>query len=174
MSVDVIERMRTAFRSEALELLTELDAALLALEVDPGDGEFVHRVFRAIHTIKGSGATAGFAHLAAVAHRVEEAFELARSGKLAITGELVDCGLKACDVLRTILCAEDPDAKCPGEQAVTEALAALLPGPCTNPAGANRYSRGTAERSQTHCVRSADSPSPGSVLLRHRPDHAAG
>ena len=135
MSVDVIERMRTAFRSEALELLTELDAALLALEVDPADGEFVHRVFRAIHTIKGSGATAGFVHLAAVAHKVEEAFDLARSGKLAITGELVDCGLKACDVLRTILCAPDPDARCPGEQAVTEALVALLPRQDANPAG---------------------------------------
>jgi HPt (histidine-containing phosphotransfer) domain-containing protein len=134
MSVDVIERMRTAFRSEALELLTELDAALLALEVEPGDGEFVHRVFRAIHTIKGSGATAGFVHLAAVAHRVEEAFELARSGKLAITGELVDCGLRACDVLRTILCAADADAECPGEQAVSEALVALLPGQGAKPA----------------------------------------
>ena len=74
--------MRTAFRSEALELLTELDAALLALEVRARQiGDFVHRVFRAIHTIKGSGATAGFTHLAAVAHRVEEAFDLARSGQ---------------------------------------------------------------------------------------------
>jgi two-component system chemotaxis sensor kinase CheA len=135
MSVDVIERMRTAFRSEAQDLLTELDAALLALEVDPADGEFVHRVFRAIHTIKGSGATAGFVHLAAVAHRVEEAFELARSGKLAITRDLVDCGLKACDVLRAILCAADPDAECPGEQAVSEALAALLPRQCADTAG---------------------------------------
>ena len=139
MSVDagvdiIVERMRTAFRSEALELLTELDAALLALESDPGNGDFVHRVFRAIHTIKGSGATAGFVHLAAVAHKVEEAFELARSGKLAISGELVDCGLKACDVLRAILGAENPDAECPGEQAVAEALAALLPKPGAQPA----------------------------------------
>ena len=77
MSVDIIERMRTAFRAEALELLAELDAALLALASDPDDGDFVHRVFRAIHTIKGSGATAGFVHLAGVAHKVEEAFELA-------------------------------------------------------------------------------------------------
>src|ERR1035438_3780456 len=89
LEVDVMERMRGAFRSEAAELLTELDAALLALESDPGNGDFVHRVFRAIHTIKGSGATAGFVHLAAVAHKVEEAFELARSGKLAISGEMV-------------------------------------------------------------------------------------
>jgi len=134
MSVDVIERMRAAFRSEALELLTELDAALLALESAAGDGDFVHRVFRAVHTIKGSGATAGFAHLAAVAHKVEEAFDLARSGRLAITGDLVDCGLKACDVLRAILDAEDPDAECPGEQAVSDALSELLPRPSAKPA----------------------------------------
>jgi two-component system chemotaxis sensor kinase CheA len=149
MSVDIIERMRTAFRSEALDLLTELDAALLALETDPENGDFVHRVFRAIHTIKGSGATAGFVHLAAVAHGVEEAFELARSGKLAITGDLVDCGLKACDVLRTILGAEDPDAECPGEPAVTEALAVLLRGQASTP---DAPAAATAERvpSQSH------------------------
>src|SRR5947207_2379764 len=120
MSVDILGRMREAFRAEALELLAELDTSLLVLESAPGNEDFVHRVFRAIHTIKGSGATAGFVHLAAVAHRVEEAFELARSGKLAITGELVDCGLKACDVLRAILAAENPDAECPGEEGVTD------------------------------------------------------
>src|SRR5271165_6168598 len=124
--------MRTAFRAEALELLAELDAALLTLEADPGNGDFVHRVFRAIHTLKGSGATAGFGHLAAVAHKVEEAFELARSGRLAITVELVDCGLKACDVLRAILVAENPDAECPGEQGVGDALSRLLPRPASN------------------------------------------
>jgi two-component system chemotaxis sensor kinase CheA len=124
--------MRTAFRAEALELLAELDAALLTLEADPGNGDFVHRVFRAIHTLKGSGATAGFGHLAAVAHKVEEAFELARSGRLAITVELVDCGLKACDVLRAILVAENPDAECPGEKVVGDALSRLLPRPASN------------------------------------------
>lgn len=133
MSTDIIERMRIAFRAEALELLTELDSALLTLEADPGNGDFVHRVFRAIHTLKGSGATAGFGHLAAVAHKVEEAFELARSGRLAISGELVDCGLKACDVLRSILVAENPDAECPGEQGVADALSRLLPGPTSRP-----------------------------------------
>ena len=127
MNVDIMDRMRASFRAEALELLAELDEALLALESDPGNPDFVHRVFRAIHTIKGSGATAGFAHLATVAHRVEEAFDRARSGCLAITGELVDCGLKACDVLRSILGAEDPDAECPGERGVADALARLLP-----------------------------------------------
>jgi len=127
MSIDIMERMRASFRSEALELLAELDAALLTLESEPENGDFVHRVFRAIHTIKGSGATAGFTHLAAVAHKAEEAFDLARSGRLAISGALIDCGLKACDVLRAILGAENPDAECPGEQEVARALSGLLP-----------------------------------------------
>src|SRR5579884_2411849 len=127
MSNSIMDRMRTAFRAEALELLSEFDDALLALESAPDNGEFVHRVFRAIHTIKGSGATAGFTHLAAVAHKVEEAFDLARSGRLAISGALIDCGLKACDVLRAILGAENPDAECAGEQEVARALSGLLP-----------------------------------------------
>ena len=128
-----MERMRVAFRSEAIELLTELDSALLALESDPAKSDFVHRVFRAIHTIKGSGATAGFAHLAAVAHKVEEVFDLARAGRLAITTDLVDTGLKACDVLRMILGAEDSEAECPAEREVAEALSRLVPQPETKP-----------------------------------------
>ena len=126
MSLDIIERCALAFRVEAMELLAELDASLLALEADPGNGEFVHRVFRAIHTIKGSGATAGFTHLAAVAHKVEEAFDLARSGRLAITTELVDCGLKTCDVLRALLGAEDSELSLPGERGIADALASLM------------------------------------------------
>jgi chemotaxis protein histidine kinase CheA len=63
MPTDVMEQMRGAFRAEALDLLIELDSALLALEAESADATLVHRVFRAIHTIKGSGATAGFAHL---------------------------------------------------------------------------------------------------------------
>ena len=131
--MDILARMRIAFQAEALELLAELDAALLVLESEPGNDDLVHRVFRAIHTIKGSGATAGFTHLAAVAHKVEEVFDLARAGRLAITVEVVDCGLKACDVLRSILGAEDPDAECPGERGVTDALRLLLPRSISQP-----------------------------------------
>src|ERR1700691_2367200 len=103
MPIDIMEQMRVAFRAEALDLLIELDSALLALETEPGDSTLVHRVFRAIHTIKGSGATAGFKHLARFTHKVEEAFDLAREERLSVTPELIDCGLQACDVIRLIL-----------------------------------------------------------------------
>ena len=111
MSADIMERMRVAFRAEALDLLAELDTALLTLEAEPAGCPPVHRVFRAIHTIKGSGATAGFAHLARFSHRLEEAFDLAREGRLAVTSDLIDCGLKACDVIRAILDEEREEGK---------------------------------------------------------------
>src|ERR1039458_4130465 len=106
MATDVMQQMRIAFGAEALDLLIELDSALLALEAEPRDTELVNCVFRAIHTIKGSGATAGFAHLARFAHKMEEAFDLAREGHLAVSPELIDCGLKACDVIRLLLKGE--------------------------------------------------------------------
>jgi two-component system chemotaxis sensor kinase CheA len=124
-----MEQMRRTFRAEALDLLIELDGALLALEAEPGDSTLVHRVFRAIHTIKGSGATAGFAHLAGFAHKVEEAFDLARDGHLAVTGELIDCGLKACDVIRLILDEAVEGTGVPWEAEVAGDIARLVPAP---------------------------------------------
>src|SRR5271166_7211089 len=126
MSTGIIEQMRIALRAEALDLLIELDSALLALEAEPGDSALVNRVFRAIHTIKGSGGTAGFKHLAKFAHKMEESFDLAREGRLAVTPDLIDCGLKACDVLRLILEQKEEGATVPGELEVTGAFTRLL------------------------------------------------
>jgi two-component system, chemotaxis family, sensor kinase CheA len=131
MLTDIMEQMRGTFRGEALDLLIELDSALLALEAEPGDSTMVNRVFRAIHTIKGSGGTAGFAHLARFAHKMEEAFDMAREGRLAVSPELIDCGLKACDVIRLIIDAKiegkGEGASVPGEAEVTGAFTRLLP-----------------------------------------------
>ncbi len=131
MLMDVMEQMRGTFRAEALDLLIELDSALLTLEGEPGDGTLVNRVFRAIHTIKGSGGTVGFRHLARFAHHMEEAFDLAREGRLAVTPDLIDCGLKACDVIKLILESNtegtDETVFVPGEAELTEAFTRLIP-----------------------------------------------
>ncbi|QOY86734.1 chemotaxis protein CheA [Paludibaculum fermentans] len=126
--------MRSAFRAEALDLLIELDSALLALEEVTADSALVHRVFRAIHTIKGSGATAGFTRLARFAHCMEEAFDLAREGRLTVTPELIDCGLKACDVIRLLIEQNSEGAAIPGEAEAAGAFAKLLPASSNPPA----------------------------------------
>jgi two-component system chemotaxis sensor kinase CheA len=68
-----------AYRGEARELLPELEASLLERERTPEDHELIGRVFRALHTIKGSGAMFGFEQIAAFTHNVENAW-CARDG----------------------------------------------------------------------------------------------
>jgi two-component system chemotaxis sensor kinase CheA len=144
MSIDIMEQMRGTFRAEALDLLIELDSALLALEEAPSDSTLVNRVFRAIHTIKGSGATAGFAHMARFTHKVEEVFDLARAERLAVTGDLIDCGLQACDVIRLILGESMEAESVPGEVEVTGAFTRLLPASFCAPAAQTELMKANA------------------------------
>ena len=54
------EQFKQSFREEAREILADLEAALLELNENRGDTELVGRIFRGLHTIKGSGAMFGF------------------------------------------------------------------------------------------------------------------
>ena len=117
---------RQVYLQEAQELLAELETALLELEEAPDDAELVGRVFRALHTIKGSGAMFGFDEVAAFTHEVENAFDRVRAGSLAVTRELVDIGLAARDHIRGLLAgAPDPE----GGHALLGRLKALIQGP---------------------------------------------
>ena len=91
------------YRGEARELLVELEAALLELERTPQDQELVGRVFRALHTIKGSGAMFGFEQIAAFTHDVENAFDRVRAGRLVVSPELIGITLMARDHIRVLL-----------------------------------------------------------------------
>lgn len=107
----MIDQHRQAFKDEAYELLTELESSLLELEENPGDSELIGRVFRAMHTIKGSGAMFGFDAIAAFTHEVETVFDKVRSGGLTVTLELVNMSLAARDRIKAMLDEEggDPD-----------------------------------------------------------------
>jgi two-component system chemotaxis sensor kinase CheA len=106
---------KQSFREEAREILVDLESALLELNENPGDLELVGRVFRGLHTIKGSGAMFGFEDLAAFTHNLETAFDEVRNGRLLINAELVDLTLSALDQIRAMLeesaeGAVDPEA----------------------------------------------------------------
>ena len=94
---------REAFREEAYELLSELESALLELEKAPEDDGLVNRVFRALHTIKGSGAMFGFDDLAAFAHEIETAFDMIRNGTIEITKDILSHALSAMDHIQEML-----------------------------------------------------------------------
>jgi two-component system chemotaxis sensor kinase CheA len=101
--MNVSELHKEAFREEAYELLAELESALLELEENPDDLEMVGRTFRAMHTIKGSGAMFGFTDIAEFTHDVETVFDKVRGGLMSVNRELIDSTLKSCDLIRAML-----------------------------------------------------------------------
>ncbi|MDI4236069.1 chemotaxis protein CheA [Bradyrhizobium sp. Arg237L] len=95
------------FRQEASELFETLEGALLDLGLRPDDRELVDSAFRALHTIKGSGAMFGFDKVAAFTHEFETAFELVRKGEIKPTQELIAVALAAKDYIRALIEAPD-------------------------------------------------------------------
>ena len=98
-----MDAQKEAYKEEAYELLIELERSLLELEDNPLDQDHVGRVFRAMHTLKGSGAMFGFDDIAAFTHNVENVFDLVRSGKIPVTRELVNLTLSARDHIKSLL-----------------------------------------------------------------------
>ena len=96
------------YKEEAYERLTELESALLELEETPDDSELIGKIFRALHTIKGSGAMFGFDDIASFTHEVETVFDLVRNGKVPVGKELIDLTLRAGDLIRSMLDGTDP------------------------------------------------------------------
>jgi two-component system chemotaxis sensor kinase CheA len=97
------EQFKQSFREEAREILVDLEAALLELNGNRGDLQLVGRVFRALHTIKGSGSMFGFEKLASFTHNLETAFDEVRTGRMEIGSELIDLTLAALDQIRLML-----------------------------------------------------------------------
>jgi two-component system chemotaxis sensor kinase CheA len=54
------DQFKQSFREEAREILVDLESALLELNEQSTDLELIGRVFRGLHTIKGSGSMFGF------------------------------------------------------------------------------------------------------------------
>ena len=96
------------FRQEAQELLELLEHALLEIEDRPNDSDLIDSAFRALHTIKGSGAMFGYDAVAAFTHHVETAFDLVRKGTVSVSRELIGVTLAARDHMRLLI--EEPQA----------------------------------------------------------------
>ena len=98
-----MDKHRETFKEEAYELLGALETALLELEESPDNVELIGRVFRVMHTVKGSGAMFGFDDIADFTHEIETIYDLVRNGKMAVTKELINSTLLARDQIRAML-----------------------------------------------------------------------
>ncbi len=91
------------FIAEAREHMDQVDVQLLQLEADPGDAGALNAVFRAFHTIKGTGGAIGLAYLQAVAHVAEDLLVKARDGELVLEGSKIDVVFETNDCLRQLV-----------------------------------------------------------------------
>ena len=91
------------FLVESEELLERVDEDMVALEAAPDDGELLNRIFRALHTIKGTSGFLGFDPVVRVSHRAEDVLNALRRGELKLSRRIIDVLLRARDQLGRML-----------------------------------------------------------------------
>ncbi|HWR35563.1 MAG TPA: response regulator [Clostridia bacterium] len=96
------------FIPEVEEHLQAVTECLLALEANPNP-EDINRLFRAMHTIKGSAAQVGLHRIATVAHHAEDLIGRLRDGELRPSARIVDLCLESGDTLKKLLYSQWAD-----------------------------------------------------------------
>ena len=143
------------YRQEAEELLAQIEQSALSLEPGEPNGEAINGLFRAFHTIKGSGAMCGLDNVAAFTHHVESLLDRVRTGAVPVSPALSGLVLKAKDHIQILLGAEQGGAAAPPGSSdmlisAIEELSATAPpaaGPVPSvPAQAVRERDGAAEQ----------------------------
>jgi two-component system chemotaxis sensor kinase CheA len=129
MTDDLADVVRE-FLGESRENLDQIDVDLVALENNPDDSAIVARVFRALHTIKGTCGFLGFSRLEVVSHAGESVLSALRDEEIAPTPVMTTVLLALVDVIRELLGQiESTGQETSGDDSVLiEQLAALQRG----------------------------------------------
>jgi two-component system chemotaxis sensor kinase CheA len=91
------------FLMESHENLDQIDRDLVSLEQEPGSRDLISRIFRAIHTIKGTSGFLAFSRLEKLAHAGESLLSRLRDGVQPVTPETITVLLLCIDGVRSIL-----------------------------------------------------------------------
>jgi two-component system, chemotaxis family, sensor kinase CheA len=102
LSNDISPEELSVFLEETDEELKLLDEDLILLEKSGLKPEIIQEIFRAAHTLKGSSAMLGYKEMSQVAHAMETILDMLRSGKLAISTEIINALLSGLDMLKQL------------------------------------------------------------------------
>lgn len=81
---------RDVYLEELEEQLQMLEEEILRLEGDGGSEEGINRMFRAVHTLKGSSAAMGYQMMKSLAHEMEHCLDLIRNHHTTLTRQMID------------------------------------------------------------------------------------
>ena len=149
------------FISEAVELLEEMETALLELESSNGDEEILGLIFRAAHTIKGSAGLFGFDHIIEFTHVVENVLDDMRNCIIPISSELITTLMRSKDQMGALIDAlpveDNFDAE--EEKEIIDLLRAFQQGANPEPAKSPAPSSESAEPNTAQQTETDDSTS---------------
>lgn len=91
------------FLVESEELLQRMDQDMVALESAPEDADLLNRIFRALHTIKGTSGFLGFEAVVRLSHRAEDVLNALRKGEAQFMRPTIDALLATRDFLGRML-----------------------------------------------------------------------
>lgn len=113
---DLTSDEAAVFFEEANELLESLDRDLVGLE-NSADDEMIHRIFRAIHTLKGAAGSVGHDSMALLAHAAETLLEKVRNHEIGVSTRMANVLFQVVENLRLFL--DDVLVDRPGQVDVT-------------------------------------------------------
>ena len=113
------------FVQEANEHLETLENDLVALEASPQNAELLNRLFRAIHSVKGTAGFFGLTPITDLAHVMESVMALLRDGRMVANRDLINLFLTGTDKLKAMVATPDQAAST-DTSAERTALHALL------------------------------------------------
>jgi len=146
------------FVAEARDLLQEAGEDLLALERSPDNEEAINRLFRSVHTLKGSSGLFEVQPLTQILHAAEDIFQAVREHTLPLTPEMVDLTLKTLDQVGQWIEHLDQNEVLPGNATpIAVELVAELRG---------RFNRGPAETLVNPFTSKADASNVNAALDR--------
>jgi len=124
-----MDDIQTQFVADAQELVERLYNDLEQLRSarlhGPHRRELAARIFRRVHTLKGSAGTLGLKSISQIAHEFEGVLDGVRLGRLEITDEVIDAFEDAVDAIARALELSLSGAPQPGIAAVTQNLKAM-------------------------------------------------
>jgi two-component system chemotaxis sensor kinase CheA len=117
------------FIADAREIVERLDRDLEQLREARARGpkrrELAARIFRRVHTLKGSAGSLGLPNVSRVAHEFEGVLDGVRLGRIEITGDVLDEFEAASGAIARALAAAPSEPEEPRTDAVVERLHAL-------------------------------------------------
>lgn len=105
----MLEQFKQKYLEEVNDLLNEMESALLELEHRPDSEDGVNKIFRVMHTIKGTSGMYDFKDVEKLTHQIENVYGAIRDSRQPVGKNLISTTLEGVDIIRQMLNMPDND-----------------------------------------------------------------